>query len=80
MPADSPGLQSRLGDAEHKDLKVERPLLLKEDGEVAELRYNRRRRPRTLGTSSSDASRNASAWRLLSIPAASSTLSTMASS
>lgn len=66
--------------AEHKDLKVERPLLLKEDRKVAELRYNRRRRRPGTGTSSSDASRDASAWSLLSIPAALSTLSTMASS
>lgn len=65
----------RPGDAEHKDLKVERPLLLKEGGEVAELRYNRRRRPGT-GILYSAASRDASAWSLLSIPAAFSTLST----
>lgn len=39
MSTDSPGLLSRLGDAEQKDLKVERTLVLKEEGEVAELRY-----------------------------------------
>lgn len=77
--SDYPGFLSRLGDAEHKDLKVERPLLLKGEGEVAELRHNGRRWAGT-GTSSSAASRDASARSLLSIPAVFSILSTMAPS
>lgn len=78
VPKDNPGLPSRLGDAEHKDLKVERSCCRKKR-EKWQCWGRMRKKPGT-GTSSSAASRDASAWSGDSIPAAYSTLSTMASS
>lgn len=45
------GFLHRLGDAEHHDPDAERPLLLRGEGEAAELRHNRRR-PETSAPSS----------------------------
>lgn len=69
---------SRLGHAGHHDPNMEMPLLLKGEGEAAELRHNRSR----LGTSvsSSAVSADAPTWDLLPVPAVFSIQSSTASS